>query len=993
MDDLSRRIAGLSPEKRALLERELMKRGTDDVAIGVIPRRADTGNIPLSFAQQRLWFLAQLEPDSPAYNMPKAMHMRGPLNVAALQRSLNEIIARHEVMRTRYVSTDGIPTQVVADGCSIDLPVIDMTDVPGADREHELQRVMSEEAGRRFDLSTDLTLRAALIKLDLQEHVLLLTTHHIASDGWSTGVLTRELSALYAAYCEGRPSPLGDLPIQYSDYSQWQRDWLRGEVLDSQLAYWRDRLADAAFTLDLPTDRPRPAEQTYRGKRRSLLLPAALSDSLKVLSRQEGATLFMTLLAAFKTLLFRQTGQEDIVVGSPIAGRKHAETEQLIGFFVNNLVLRTDLAGDPTFVELLSRVRRHAVDAYENQDIPFEKLVEALQPKRDPSRHPLFQVMFALQNTPREEFELAGLTVSALEIESRGTPFDLTLSVAETEGRLTTSVTYNTDLFDSLTIDRMLDQYRVLLQGIAAEPTLRISRLPLLTKEERRKIVEEWNDTRVDYPSEALVHRLFEAQVESNPDAAAVEFAEARMTYRELDRRANKLAHHLRKLGVRSEVLVGVNLERSLDMVVAMLGILKAGGAYLPLDPAYPAERLEFMLRDANVRFVLTHSNLCEALPDTVDHVVCVDVDSRDIGNESDANPSSMVGAENLAYVIYTSGSTGRPKGVQVTHRALANCLKFFAEEPGISKTDTLLAVTTLSFDIATLELLLPLTVGARVVIVGREEASDGAGLADRLATSHATIMQATPATWRLLLQAGWRGDSSLKVLCGGDALPRDLADGLLATGAMVWNLYGPTETTIWSAIQRVEPGEGPVPIGRPIANTRMHILDANLQPVPVGVSGHIYIGGHGLARGYLGWPELTDERFISDPLGADSASRLYMTGDLGKYLADGSIQYLGRTDNQVKLRGFRIELGEIESVLGQNASVGEAVVCVREYGSEDHRLVAYVVPADGSAFSESELRDHLRRKLPDYMVPADFVLLDALPLTPNGKVDRKALT
>jgi amino acid adenylation domain-containing protein len=744
--------------------------------------------------------------------------------------------------------------------------------------------------------------------------------------------------------------------------------------------------------LELPTDRPRPPFQTFLGAQKGFVISQGLNESLHLLSRREDVTLFMTLLAAFQTLLLRYSGQDDIAVGSPIANRNRVEVEGMIGFFVNTLVLRTDLRGNPSFRELLGRVREVALGGYAHHHIPFEKLVEELNPERNTSHTTLFQVMLVLQNAFGEVPEFPGLSIEPFAVGTDTAKFDLTLYLREDAGGMRGNWEYNTDLFDGPTIERMIGHFLTLLEGIVVNPDLRLSALPLLTEAERYQLLVEWNDTKRDYPKDKCIHELFEKQVERTPDAIALIFEDQQLTYRELNRRVNQLAHYLRKHGVGPEVLVGICMERSLEMVIGLLGILKAGGAYVPLDPAYPKERLAFMLEDARVPILLTQEGQLSTMPEYNGHVICLDRDCEKLSRESEVDPVSGVNPGNLAYVIYTSGSTGKPKGVQISHRAVVNFLFSMLKEPGLSENDVLLSVTTLSFDIAALELFLPLITGARTVLVSREMALDGSQLLKRLKEGDATVMQATPATWRLLLEAGWHNKIGLKMLCGGEALPRDLASQLLERGESLWNMYGPTETTIWSMVYRIESKASPMLIGRPIANTQIYILDRNFQLVPVGVAGELCIGGEGLARGYLNRPELTAEKFIEDPFSAVTGARLYRTGDLVRYLPDGNIEFLGRIDHQVKIRGFRIELGEIESVLEQHEAVKEAVVMPREDIPGEKRLVAYLVPNGKQTPSVSLLRQYLKEKLPDYMVPNAFVMLEKFPLTPNGKVDRKAL-
>jgi amino acid adenylation domain-containing protein len=850
----------------------------------------------------------------------------------------------------------------------------------------------SEEAQRPFDLGRGPLLRTSLLKLGAEEHVLLLTMHHIVSDGWSAGVLVREMGALYAAYAQGGESPLEELAIQYGDYARWQREWLQGEVLEEQLGYWREQLAGAPPVLELPTDRPRPPSPTLRGGREMFTIPEGTAEVLRALGRREGATLFMTLLAAFDVLLSRYTGQDDIVVGTPIAGRTRAEVEGLIGFFVNTLVVRARVEAGLSFREVLGRVKEACLGAYAHQDVPFEKLVEELHPERSLTHTPLFQVMFVFQSGVPEGLGLAEVNID-LERTANGTArFDLYLAIEDGE-ELKGSIEYNTDVYDASTIQHMIGHFQTLLAAAAVMPEQKIAELPLLTEKERRRILVEWNDTAAAYPSDICVHELFEEQAARTPEALAVVFEDERLTYGELNERANRLAHYLRGQGVASEALVGLMLERSTELLVALLGVLKAGGAYVPLDPTYPAERLAFMLEDAGIRVLLTQGTLGTVLPPGDLRSIDLKALAGELAQLSSENPAHARNANELAYVIYTSGSTGRPKGVQIRHGAVVNFLTSMQRQPGISGQDVLTAVTTLSFDIAVLELMLPLTAGACVVMMDRETATDGVRLSRKMSEVGATLMQATPATWRLLLQAGWEAGSDLTILCGGEAWGLDLAALLLRGGASVWNMYGPTETTIWSTTGKIKHGDDAVLIGRPIANTQVYILDRYFQPVPAGVAGDLYVGGDGLARGYLNRPSLTAERFVPDPFSTTPGQRLYRTGDLARYLPDGSLDYLGRGDQQVKLRGYRIELGEVEAVLASHPAVREAVVVAREETSGDRRLVAYLVPASTSARpTAAVLRTHLRERLPDYMVPSAFVLLDALPLTPNGKVDRRAL-
>ncbi|MEH2114380.1 amino acid adenylation domain-containing protein [Nostoc sp.] len=995
-------IAELAPSIQQLQQQDI------ELSAPPIFRRLENAEIPLSYAQQRLWFLDQLESNNASYNTSIGLRLVGTLNVAALEQSLKELIDRHEVLRTNFVTVDGQAAQIIQTQPNWTVTVVDFQHLPLTEQKTTAQKLLEQRAIEPFDLAHDPLIRAILIVLSETEQWLLVCMHHVVFDGWSIGLFVQELQALYNAYSQGQPSPLLPLPIQYADYAIWQRQWLVGEVLQNHLSYWEKQLANAPTFLPLPTDRPRPAVQTFNGSYHVFALSGELTQQLLQLSQQQGVTLFMTLLAAYNTLLYRYTGQEDILVGTPVAGRDRTELEGLIGFFVNTLVMRTDLVGNPSFNELLSRLRETAFGAYAHQDLPFEMLVEALQPERDLSHTPLFQVMFVLLNAPMSEIELTELSVSGLPIAITTAKFDLTLSMENTPNGLFGWWEYNTDLFDSSTIERMTGHFLTLLEAIVANPSERISQLPILTPSEQQQLLMEWNDNQVDYPQDKCIHQLFEEQVERTPDAVAVVFDNQQLTYHELNTRANQLAHYLRSLGVSADVLVGICVGRSLEMVVGLLGILKAGGAYVPLDPEYPQERLRFILEDAQVSVLLTQQHLFEKLPECQAQLISLDTNWQFISQLSQENPITDVQAINLAYVIYTSGSTGKPKGVQISHKSVSNFLSAMQQRPGITEQDTLLAVTTISFDIAALEIFLPITVGACLVIARRDVTLDGRELFDLLVKSKATIMQATPATWRLLLDSNFQF-SDLKILCGGEALPWDLVNELLARSASLWNLYGPTETTIWSSVCQLESSESLISIGRPISNTQIYILDKNLQPVPVGVPGELHIGGLGLARGYLNRPELTQEKFIPNPFvggrGAEgqrgrgeteyqssNSESLYKTGDLARYLPDGNIEYLGRIDNQVKIRGFRIELGEIEAALSQHPNVQASYVITREDNRGDKRLVAYIVPQPQVTFTISELRSDLKSKLPDYMVPSTIVILESLPLTPNGKIDRRAL-
>ncbi|MGB8476151.1 MAG: amino acid adenylation domain-containing protein, partial [Candidatus Acidiferrum sp.] len=889
-----------------------------------VPRN---GDLALSFAQQRIWFFDQLEPGLSAYNIPAAVRLKGPLNLAALEQSLNEIVKRHESLRTTFVKVDGRPAQVIAPTLTIKLPVVDLRKLPASEKETEIRRLVTAEAQRPFHLSQGPLVRGTVLRLGDEEHVGLLTMHHIVSDGWSTGILVREVATLYVAFCAGGSSPLPALPIQYVDFAHWQRQWLQGEVLETQIAYWKERLAGAPALIDLPTDLPRPAVQTFRGAHQSLVLPKYLKDGFKALGRQEGVTLFMTLLAAFKVLLYRYTSQDDLIVGTPIANRDRLETEGLIGFFVNALVLRTDLSGNPSFRELLRRVRQVCLAAYSHQDLPFDRLVEELHLKRDLSRNPLFQVMFALQNAPLRPLELPGLNLSPVEGDSETAHFDLTLQIVDTEQELTATFVYNTDLFEAGTIARMLGNFQTLLDAMVADPEQRLSDLPLLTETERQQLLVEWNGTKTDCLRDLCIHQLFEAQVKRTPDAIAVVFETEQLTYGELNRRANRLAHHLLALGVGPEVLVALCMERSLEMVIGLLAILKAGGAYVPLDPAYPKERLAFMLKDAQVPVLLTQERLVARFAEYDTKVICLDSGWETTARESGENPGSSTLPENLAYVIYTSGSTGEPKGVLVSHGAIADHCRNAQRYYELDSRDVVLQFASLSFDVSLEEILPTLIVGARLVIMGTN-VWHPTEFHRKISEFGLTVLNLPTAYWQELARE-WAGVSELVpnirprlFIVGGDTMLPDVLKFWQRTPAnsiRLLNAYGPTETTITATAFEIAPRPGEnttdqwVPIGRPLPNRAIYILDQHGHPVPIGVHGHLHIGGVSLARGYLNRPELTAEKFIPDPFSAEPGARMYKTGDLARYRPDGNIEFLGRADHQVKIRGFRIELGEIE--------------------------------------------------------------------------------
>jgi amino acid adenylation domain-containing protein len=906
--------------------------------------------LPLSYSQQRLWFLDQLDPGSFTYNLFSAYRLRGKLNVAALEQSFNEILRRHEVLRTVFKSKDGNPAQVVLPILRIKIPIFDLrTRASEEDRWTEARRIFAQEAQRPFDLATGPLLRITLLRLGDDEYVLLRTMHHIVSDGWSGGVLFHELSEIYAALSTGRPSPLGDLPTQYGDFAKWQRERFQGMQLESHVSYWKRQL-DNITTLHLSIDRPRHASQAIRGARRYFALSDELSSRLKQLSRAQGATLFMTMLAAFQTLLQRYSNQTDIVVGSPVAGRTRKEFDGLIGFFLNMLVLRLDLSGDPTFSETITRTREVCLGALSHQELPFEKLVEEMHPDRILGNNPLFQVSFAFQNTPRVPPRLSGVTVEELEVDTGIARFDLHLFMEEIDGHLKGYWDYDTNLFSGDTIERMLGHFQNLLQGIVEDPNQRISELPLLSEVEKQQLLVQWNDTKTEYPDDNCIHELFETQVEKSPHSIAVVFEDQQLTYRELNRRANQLAHYLRRNGVQPNAFVALFMERSMEMVIGILGVLKAGGAYLPIDPDLPEERIQFLLQDARVRLLLTQNRLRTGLSDFAGGILCLDSDRSKLTAESQENPQPQAMGRHAAYVIYTSGSTGTPKGVVNIHDGLGNRIRWMQEAYRLTAADRVLQKTPYSFDVSVWEFLWPLSSGACLVLAQPGGQRDSAYLVQLIKSQQITTLHFVPSMLGAFLQEpGIEQCTSLRqVFCSGEALSYELQKCFFERSmAALHNLYGPTEASIdvtaWEC--RRDKAINGVPIGRPIANTQIYILGANLQPVPIGVSGELYIGGVGLARGYLNRPELTAEKFIADPFSDQPGARLYKTGDLARYLPDGNIEFLGRTDHQVKIRGFRIELGEIEAVLDQHPSVRESVVWTHEDTPRDPRLLAYVVP------------------------------------------------
>ncbi|NPC47683.1 amino acid adenylation domain-containing protein [Corallococcus sp. AB032C] len=951
---------------------------------------------PLSFAQERMWFLDKWSPGSAAFHMPTAVRLSGTVDTDALRRALALLVERHDTLRTTFQEREGGGAQVIASTGEVPLEVMDLQGLPVTEREAEAQRRVVTLAQQPFSLEQGPLLRAVLMLLGNGEQVLLVDQHHIVSDGWSMGVLVHELAVLYRACLEGQPSPLKPLPLQYADWAAWQKEWLQGAELERQLTYWKNRLNPNAL-LELPQDKPRPALMSSKGERQVMHLSPALTQALKALGQREGRTLFVTLLSAFNVLLSRYTGQDDIVVGTPIAGRPRAEVEGLIGLFVNMLALRSDLSGKPTFKELLNRVHESTLDAYAHQDIPFERLVDALKPERHLSHSPIFQVMFVLQNAPMPTLEAPGLVMEAKPVDTGTTKYDLSLLLVDLPQGLRVIAEYSTDLFERSTAERLLGHYLTLLEGIVAQPDLPISRLPLLPSAERQRVLKDWNDTAVTHPKDATLTSLIEAQVARTPDAVALEFEGSRLTYRELDARANQLAHALRKHGVGPEVRVGLCVERSLEMVVGLLGTLKAGGAYVPLDPGYPQERLGWMLDDARPPVLLVQERLLARLPASDAKVVKLDTGWEEIAREPTTAPAPTATPDSLAYIIFTSGSTGRPKGAMNAHGPVVNRLLWMQSAYRLTPQDVVLQKTPFSFDVSVWEFFWPLMTGAKLVVAKPGGHQDPGYLKSLIASASVTTLHFVPSMLQAFLdEPGVAECTSLKrVVCSGEALPLELKELCLRTlpGAGLHNLYGPTEAAVDVTFHACQANDGrrSVPIGRPVDNTRICILDAEFQPVPQGAAGELYIGGVQVGRGYLARPSLTAERFIPDPYATVPGARMYRTGDVARWLPDGEIEYLGRADFQVKIRGLRIELGEIESSLEKHPTVRQAVVLAREDRPGQKRLVAYVTGKDAKP-EGAALRTYLLERLPEYMVPSNIVVLERMPLSPNGKADRKAL-
>jgi len=945
------------------------------------------GDLPLSFAQQRIWFLHQMDSQNPAYNESPTIRLTGSLNIEVLEQSLNAIIERHEILRTTFPMIDGKPIQKILPSLQINLLVVNLQDLPS----NQIEEIIAQELQKPFDLTQAPLVRFTLLDLGQESYILVPVIHHIIIDGWSKGIFFKELSYFYQSFLSKTPVNLPQLPIQYADFAVWQRQWLQGEILENQLNYWQKQLADAPPLLELPTDQPRPSIPTFQGHTLNFQIDPDLTDKLKTLSQRSGVTLFMTLLATFTTLLFRYSHQEDILIGTPVANRNRQEIEPLMGFFVNTLVMRNSLQGNPTFWELLQQVRQSVLGAYANQDVPFEQVVDVLQIERSLSYNPLFQVMFALQNAPLGDLNLPGLKATSLAVENVRVKFDLSLVLEETETEKGTYLEgfweYSSDLFTAERITRLVGHFQTLLKGIVTNPQQQVGELPLLMEAEKQQLLVDWNQTESPYPKNKCIHQLFEEQVTKNPDAIAIIYEQESLSYQQLNQKANQLAHYLQSLGVKLDELVGICVERSPLFIIGILGILKAGAAYLPLDSNYPLERLIYMLQDSDLSVLLTQENIANNISFTGIQTIKLDHDWPIISQQDTVNPISDVKPENLAYIIYTSGSTGKPKGVLIAHKGVCNLITQERQLFDIKPQSRILQFASFSFDASVSEIFMALLSGASLVMGNSDSLLPGENLLNLLKKQKITLTTLPPSA--LTVMPPEKLPHLQTLIIGGEASSAEL----LSKWCQNYNLfngYGPTESTVCTTFALIQSPEQKPFIGKPIGNLQVYILDPNLNPVPIGVNGELYIGGEGLAKGYLHQPTLTQSKFIANPFGNDSNSRLYKTGDIVRYSSDGNIEFINRIDNQVKIRGFRIELGEIEAVLTQHPQVRKGIVIVREDELGTKRLYAYIIP-ETTELTSGELRLFLQNKLPHYMLPAFLIFLEAFPLTTNGKIDRRA--
>jgi len=991
-------------DKQKLFEELLKKKGFQAPKVAELKQRNEPGPFKLSFTQRRIWFLQQFNRESAAYNDPTALRINGPLNIPVLERTLNEIIRRHQVLRMIFPDQKGQAVQSPHKGQSIDIPLIELQKVPGKMVQDQIHEFVNRFSARPFDLCKDMPIRASLLKIEEEDYVLVVNIHHIVFDGWSKGLMLRELIDLYQAFSHGYPSPLPDLPVQYTDYVHWHHEWVQGKLYETQLSYWQKQLTGAPPVLELPTDHPRPNLPTGGGSLEPFSLSKQNFIALKDLARQENATLFMVLMAAYNTLLYRYSGQEDILVGTPIAGRQRLELENLIGLFVNTLVIRTDLSGEPTFKSLLGHVRAVALQAYSHQDIPFEKLVEELNPQRNLSVTPLFQVLFQLQNAPMPPARISGLTISPIQIDTGFSQVDLSLTMWEEEGIMNGTFEYNTDLFEPPTIKRMKDHFQALLTGIIADVNRDISLLPMMSEEEKHQLLVQWNNTTADYPQHLCISQLLASCAGKHPHEEAVIFDEQRLTYDQLNRQANQLAHLLQKMKVGPETLVGICMENSLQLIIGIIGILKAGGAYIPMDPGYPDERLMTVLNDSQPPVLITQTSYSNRFYGYNGTIIYLDAERNVTAGESADNCINNCKPGNAACIIYTSGSTGEPKGILIDNKNIVNLVYSFilSYEPGPG--DNILPLTSIASASFVGEILPIVTSGGGIVLADKVHFLDMKKLTELLSVYQVTILSTVPSMIARLNACQWKPGKLRLLLSGGEALSAGDIDHLQNSVTIV-NGYGLTEATICSTYiivneHQLDFSTNPViSVGKPIINTQVYILDRHWNPVPIGVPGQIYIGGDGLSRGYLNNPEITAEKFFSFSYRSDKSYtiNIFQTGDLGCWLPDGTIKFLGRIDTQVQIHGYRIELSEIENHLGLHPDIQEVVVIDREMAPGDKRLVAYFVTAEENGKkritpNSNQLRDWLGKHIPDYMIPSVFEVVDAIPLNTNGKVDIDAL-
>ncbi|MGD9898610.1 MAG: amino acid adenylation domain-containing protein, partial [Calditrichaceae bacterium] len=986
MADLSKLIESLSPEKRKLLELKLKEKSVLSNAF------------PLSYSQQRLWFLYQFEPRSSAYNIPAALRLKGKPDLKALEKSIDSIITRHEILRTTFTTVNGTPMQVISNDSGENLTIADLSRYPAAKKESVLMKKITEESRIPFDLNKGPLCRISLFRLSESDYVLFFVMHHIIADGWSIGIFLKEFSEYYKHFVEEKPCNLPELSIQYADFAKWQRDRLDGKDRGKLLHYWKSVLGDHVPVLQFPTDFARPAIKTYNGSRQEIMLNPDILNRVKKFSAENSITPYISLLTVFYLLMYRYTNQTDITVGTPIANRNRAETENLIGFFVNTLVIRASISKSDTGRDLVQKVKSAVMGAFNHQDLPFEMLVEELHPERSMNHTPLFQVMFTYQNETSVSMELPGLNMKSIPIESDSAKFDLSFTAAESAGHLSVSFEFDTDLFLPDTIKRMLNHFQVLLNAFLQNPNQNISTLPVLSGSEIKTLTQEWNSHTVDFPMNLCLHRIFEKSADAHPDQYAVISGESKMTFDELNSKANRLAYRLQKLGAGPESIIAFCMERSPEMIISILGILKSGGAYLPLDPSYPEERIAFMLKDSGSKILITNEQFSEKLKD--ENILIINTDEIPENNQvkESQNPEINMNPANLAYIIYTSGTTGLPKGVMIQHRSAVNLMKNLEKsiyEPLGEERLNISLNAPISFD-ASVQQLVMMFKGHSLIIIPDEVRGEGKLMVSYLKKHRVDLLDCVPSQLKLLISAGLLNDPEWvpsALLPGGEAIDEstwNMLAGLPSTAT--YNMYGPTECTVDSTICPVRSFNSRPTIGKPIVNARFYILDENCRPVPVGAVGELYIGGEGLARGYLARPALSGEKFLPDPFSVEPGSRMYKTGDLVRYRNDASIEFLGRIDHQVKVRGFRIELGEIENNIVSHSAVKDAVVVVRERVTGDKRIAAYMITENSSKPSVPDLREFLKQKLPEYMLPNLFVWVDEFPKTPNGKIDRGAL-